>query len=457
LKQAVTLAGDALNWFVDIGKKAVSAFIGLAEIGGKVQDVSVGFAKNFEDTTDALNALREASKGTISDFDLMLSANKAAMLGVTTDSGKLAKLLEVARGRGQAMGLDTTQAFSDIVTGIGRMSPFILDNLGITTAAYKNQVAVAESLGIVIDDATKREMLLSTVLEGNVGPAVETATSSLERFKAWWTNLRNELALAVAPVFQEIAEYLLPNIQMAVENVKSAIATWWNENKEIIMPKVYELKDALDVLWGKIAALSDPTSTTSQKFEELASKLTEDFIDNLTEMATQIGNILTWLMSEEGQEALGTFIEDVKQISKDVSGAVKWLTEMSTQIQGIIVGLQTLDYWTRQISSYGLYGAISGKKNPQTEWEKKMLGESQSGGLSGGLTLVGETGPELVSLPHGSQVYSSEQTKLMGDSGGIVVNFNGDLMLDSESRIDQLVEKIELALGNNTNLGLRGV
>ena len=33
--------------------------------------------------------------------------------------------------RGRAMGLSTTQAFGDIVTGIGRMSPLILDNLGI--------------------------------------------------------------------------------------------------------------------------------------------------------------------------------------------------------------------------------------------------------------------------------------------------------------------------------------
>ena len=41
-------------------------------------------------------------------------------------------LINVARSRGAAMGLTLTQAFNDIVTGLGRESALILDNLGIT-------------------------------------------------------------------------------------------------------------------------------------------------------------------------------------------------------------------------------------------------------------------------------------------------------------------------------------
>jgi hypothetical protein len=90
----------------------------------------------------------------------------------------------------------------------------------------------------------------------------------------------------------------------------------------------------------------------------------------------------------------------------------------------------------------------------KTKSEEK---HKQFGGFAHGLTIVGEAGPELVSLPRGSRVYSSEQTKIMKGGGSVNVNFYGDLRLDTESRIDELVHRIEMAIGNNTNLGLRGI
>jgi len=58
-----------------------AATVKLAEKGGKIEGVSKGFQKNFENSEESLNDLRQASLGAISDFDLMLSANfKAACL-----------------------------------------------------------------------------------------------------------------------------------------------------------------------------------------------------------------------------------------------------------------------------------------------------------------------------------------------------------------------------------------
>src|SRR4030095_2169560 len=75
-----------------------------------------------------LSAMQQASRGTISNAELMASANRAMLLGVADSSEKMGQLLEVASARGKAMGETTAQAFSDLVTGIGRMSPMILDN-----------------------------------------------------------------------------------------------------------------------------------------------------------------------------------------------------------------------------------------------------------------------------------------------------------------------------------------
>ena len=104
-----------------------------------------------------LKSLRAASNGMVSDADLILSANKAMLLGVASNADEMGTLFEIARARGQAMGLDVTQAFNDIVTGLGRGSALILDNLGITIDAASANEEYAKSIGKVASQLTEQE------------------------------------------------------------------------------------------------------------------------------------------------------------------------------------------------------------------------------------------------------------------------------------------------------------
>ena len=82
----------------------------------RMEEASASLARSLDaDMSDILDALREASLGMVSDFDLMQAAPRAMMLGVSADSEQLAQLMEVAALRGRAMGISTTQAFNDIV------------------------------------------------------------------------------------------------------------------------------------------------------------------------------------------------------------------------------------------------------------------------------------------------------------------------------------------------------
>ena len=141
--------------------------------------------------------VREASNNTVSDMDIIASANKAMMLGLGADADELAELMEVAAFRGRAMGVSTTQAFDDIVRGIGRASPMILDNLGIVISADETHRDYAESIGKTKDELTKAEKtqaLMNKVLEdGNrmleeAGGLQDDSLSSIERMDASWKN-----------------------------------------------------------------------------------------------------------------------------------------------------------------------------------------------------------------------------------------------------------------------------
>jgi hypothetical protein len=130
---------------------------------------------------EILKTLKAVSGGTIANADLITAANKTMALNVTQDLGQMAKLLEVARIRAQAMRTDTTEAFSDITTGIGRMSPLILDNLGIITKGWAEE---AKAAGVAFD----QQFILNKVLEDGAkiidkaGGITLTSAEKLQKF-----------------------------------------------------------------------------------------------------------------------------------------------------------------------------------------------------------------------------------------------------------------------------------
>lgn len=166
----------------------------LSKVGAAADRAGEAFERRLGgDATAALEKLRVASQGTISDIELMQSATRAQMLGVADDAETMAGLLEVAAKRGRDLGMSTADAFSDIVTGIGRLSPMILDNLGIVMDAKTTYETYAESVGKTAEaltDIEKRQALVNRVLQEATGdPGGLDAAAVIEAQAAAWDNL----------------------------------------------------------------------------------------------------------------------------------------------------------------------------------------------------------------------------------------------------------------------------
>jgi hypothetical protein len=107
---------------------AVNKAFDLAETAAKYNQAVQGMEQQFGVSSDAmLRKLREMSGGTVSDMDLIESANRAMALNVTKDIDQMGSMMQLARVKARVMGIDVTQAFNDIATGVGRNSPMILD------------------------------------------------------------------------------------------------------------------------------------------------------------------------------------------------------------------------------------------------------------------------------------------------------------------------------------------
>lgn len=153
-----------------------------------------------QDANEMLSAMRTASRGMVSDADLVLSANRAMLLGVADNTEKLTTLLDIAGERGQAMGLTLTKAFDDLVTGLGRAQPEILDNLGIQGGG-KALLDYANSVGKTTNELTnaqRQAVLFNHVLSSSkplldaAGNAGDDAATKFEQMGAKLENTKQK-------------------------------------------------------------------------------------------------------------------------------------------------------------------------------------------------------------------------------------------------------------------------
>jgi len=196
------IAGSLVFVTKQIGE-AVTSFYNL---GTEVERVSSAFRNMWgAEGTRALRAMREASQGMISDLKLMTMANYALFLGVADTTEELVGLMRVAQARGQAMGLSMEDSFQRIITGIGRLSPKILDDLGILTETTSTYAAYAAQIGKTareLTDAEKRQALVNRVLQDGAR-SLEINTSHVEKFTAAWEDLRNTVSVAIKDIVEE--------------------------------------------------------------------------------------------------------------------------------------------------------------------------------------------------------------------------------------------------------------
>ena len=127
MTKAAELFGSYAQGFKDSVKELIDGGLVMAETAD-------GVTKAFKDMDqpDLLENLRKATKGTVNDVQLMTAAVKANDFRIPLED--LGKYLEFAQLKAQQTGQSVDYMTDSIVTGLGRKSPLILDNLGISAA-----------------------------------------------------------------------------------------------------------------------------------------------------------------------------------------------------------------------------------------------------------------------------------------------------------------------------------
>lgn len=145
------------------------------KLAGQAQGVYNAFSRL--NRPGLLNDLKEATRGTTDELQLMQTAVRASNFKIPLD--QLATYLRFATDRAIETGESVDYLVNSLVLGIGRKSPLILDNLSISTVRLREELAktgdMAKAVGNIIEEEMKKG-----------GDAIETSAVKTQKLGAAW-------------------------------------------------------------------------------------------------------------------------------------------------------------------------------------------------------------------------------------------------------------------------------
>lgn len=327
----------------------------LSQAGANVDRLRYSFealaAQNGISGAQITSAIESVTQGTLSQQQIMEQANAAMLLGVADTADEFSTLAKIAVDRGRAMGISMEAAFESIVKGVGRMSPLILDNLGIVIDADTTYATYAKTIGKTADaltDLEKRQALLARL-------KIEVADFD--------PNVVNDAASA----WEKLAA--------AQANAAAAAGSWINTNAGSI-GVLTAITQALDISAGQMS--SDPVVKLKGLTAEL-KQLTDAAKD--TNSIRELYDLIyksTGTKEGPGMDLLnalgggieGNTLEAIKEVRAEINGIrdvmnEDWKTanmgkilpspekaaELAAELQAAADELATIEDYTKQVAS----------------------------------------------------------------------------------------------------------
>jgi hypothetical protein len=212
-----------------IVRQVVDLTLELAKLAGNAEGIERAFRRSFPAATATLKQLRDATKGTVGDVELMQRTLQATNLGVSVR--ELPVLFEFAATRAQQTGESVDYLVDSIVRGIGRKSPLILDNLGLSATRLKEKFDGAALASQSVADVTRGVAEIAREELEKMGGYVETAATEVDQLTAVWVTLKTELAKRIDS--SGVIDFFKTQIKNVSELIKGSTNSLIDQAKEL--------------------------------------------------------------------------------------------------------------------------------------------------------------------------------------------------------------------------------
>ncbi|MDR6794740.1 hypothetical protein J2X12_004112 [Pseudarthrobacter oxydans] len=426
---------DAVQWSLDAGKNIQGAFelfrtgdfkrglfAGGIEEDSKVLDVILNIREAFQKAWDVLSpAIADLTK---SFREKLLPALQDLWKELGPIVGQGLKDLAVIVGVNVVAALWlAAKALDAFITGWSGFFKFIAEGIRLGKEVVDNIVNAWNGLMDFFQGLPGFfDRLWSELVAG-----VQNAVNSVG---AWFAELPGKIAYGLGLA----AGWLVAFVTVDIPNFINSAINWFHQ-----LPG--QVAAAVSAMYG---AARDWFVRTSQELPRLASEAVNAVANWFRNLPGYIAGAAAGIWGA----AVGAFngFKDnlIRWAADTVNGVIGQFTQLPGRISSSVQGALN----SAQSNVNGFFGDLGNKLSAGfAAGSKRAIGTSYA---PGGLTLVGENGPELVNLPQGSQVTQAYRTRNELASGGSgpsinIENLNVNNGTDYKSMLSDIGFSLRLA------------
>jgi hypothetical protein len=247
-----------------------SEMVGMVQQGVELAKQGEGIRVAFErlGRGDILNGLREATHGTVTDLELMKAAVKFNDFKLPLD--ELGTMLAFAQQKAKDTGQSVDYMVDSIVTGLGRKSLMILDNLGLSATEVKEKMKETGDMTKAVGEIIREQM-------SKAGDYVETAADRATQANVNLQNKMEELGRKFAPV-EEASSQLWTSMKISIlDIIGGPLATLLNQ-----LTEAGRLKNMLNSMNGESGSGNTKVDQQLKKLKVIKKGGGSDYIFNST-------------------------------------------------------------------------------------------------------------------------------------------------------------------------------
>ena len=209
------MAVDAANKIKDLTNEGIQ--LALQAEGIKHRFEQIGGTSMY------LDDLRKHTNGLVNDLELMKATVKANDFNIPMKD--LGKYLEFAQLKSQQTGESVDYLVNSIVTGLGRQSVQILDNLGLSAAELKEKMAEGKTMTEAVAEVIDNQL-------NSAGEHFETTAEKAQRKLVELQNEQMRVGEALAPLKSDW-ESFLTSVEIWAMKALQKVAALFSEAQRI--------------------------------------------------------------------------------------------------------------------------------------------------------------------------------------------------------------------------------
>jgi uncharacterized coiled-coil protein SlyX len=310
------------------------------KMGDQLTAAQQGFQRFGDD--QALEGLRKSTKGLVSDLQLMQQSIQAGNFGIPIE--ELGNLFAFAQQRAKETGQEVDYLTQSIVTGIGRKSPLILDNLGISAVQLREKLGGVSAEAASIAEVTKAVGEIASEELAKMGSSADDTTTKTKQLATAWENWKAKAGQAISENTNEISKFAI-QMQFIADVVKTVYPG--------VLYKFFFGQEKPGTFQSAMDSVTQSIAVQTRELE-YQKKIYEKFNPTVVKTITTLSTLKERLKELQEQfENTDVSTAKFKELRKEIELLQTKINSLTKPVEGMMPKTETIVLASKGVQGFG--------------------------------------------------------------------------------------------------------